>query len=70
MWQAHRHGLSGCTLIGGAFLAFVCLSICQPALAESNVVLAWNDTLLQAVRNTRFAPMFTARALAIVHTSG
>jgi hypothetical protein len=32
-------------------------------------VLRWNDALLQAVRNVRFGPMFTARAAAIVHTS-
>ena len=39
------------------------------AAAEPNVAVRWNDTLLQAVRNTGFAPMFTARALGIVHTS-
>ena len=68
MWRAYRHNLSGRPRIGGAFLVCVCLSLSQPALAESNVVLAWNDALLQAVRNTRFAPVFTARALAIAHT--
>jgi hypothetical protein len=31
--------------------------------------LRWNDALLQAVRNVRFSPVFTARAAAIVHTS-
>jgi hypothetical protein len=35
---------------------------------EDNVVVRWNAVLLQAVRNTRFAPMYSARALAIVHT--
>jgi hypothetical protein len=39
-----------------------------PARAESNVIVRWNQALLQAVRNTRFAPMFAARALAITHT--
>ena len=69
MRRAQCHGLSGRMRIGSAFVVFVCLSLGQPARAEGNVVLAWNDALLQAVRNTRFAPMFTARALAIVHTS-
>jgi hypothetical protein len=31
-------------------------------------VLQWNSALLQAIRNTGFAPMRAARALAIVHT--
>jgi hypothetical protein len=35
---------------------------------RDNVVLRWNAALLQAVRNVRFAPPFTARALAITHT--
>jgi hypothetical protein len=35
---------------------------------RDNVVLEWNAALLSAVRSTRFGPMFTARALAIVHT--
>src|SRR2546426_9346736 len=35
---------------------------------RDNVVLQWNSALLQAVRDVRFAPMFTARALAVVHT--
>jgi hypothetical protein len=38
------------------------------AAAEANVAVRWNEALLQAVRNTGFAPMFTARALGIVHT--
>ena len=33
-----------------------------------DVVLLWNARLLDAVRAIRFAPTFTARALAIVHT--
>lgn len=39
-----------------------------PGAAGDNVVLQWNQRLLQAVGNTRFAPMLTARALAITHT--
>jgi hypothetical protein len=34
-----------------------------------NVVLQWNNALLEAVRQTNFRPMWTARALAIVHTA-
>jgi hypothetical protein len=36
---------------------------------SDELVLRWNDALLQAVRNVRFSPVFTARAAAIVHTS-
>lgn len=36
--------------------------------AGDTVVVQWNQVLLQAVANTRFAPMLTARALAITHT--
>jgi uncharacterized protein DUF6851/vanadium-dependent haloperoxidase-like protein len=40
----------------------------EVAAADDTVVVQWNRVLLQAVRNTRFAPMLTARALAITHT--
>lgn len=36
--------------------------------ASDTVVVQWNDALLQAVRSIRFAPMLTARALAVTHT--
>jgi hypothetical protein len=51
-----------------AVLALSSLAATQAA-AQPNVAVRWNETLLQAVRNTGFAPMFTARALGIVHTS-
>jgi Domain of unknown function (DUF6851)/VCPO second helical-bundle domain len=38
------------------------------AAASDTVVVQWNQVLLQAVRNTRLAPMLTARALAVTHT--
>jgi hypothetical protein len=37
--------------------------------AANGVVLQWNSSALQAVRNTRMAPPIVARALAITHTS-
>jgi hypothetical protein len=40
----------------------------DPSTARDNVVLQWNAALLQAVRNVRFSPVYTARALAITHT--
>jgi hypothetical protein len=53
--------------------ATLCLVLAAPVLAaappEPTVVLRWNQSLLQAVRNTAFSPVFSARALAIVHTS-
>ncbi|MCC6992099.1 MAG: vanadium-dependent haloperoxidase [Acidobacteria bacterium] len=36
---------------------------------EPSVVIQWNDALLEAVRRTSFRPMWTARALAMVHTA-
>jgi hypothetical protein len=49
------------------------LGVAPPAgsateVASDHVALQWNQRLLQAVSNTRFAPMLTARALAITHT--
>jgi Domain of unknown function (DUF6851)/VCPO second helical-bundle domain len=40
----------------------------RAAAASDNVVLQWNQALLEAVRTVRFAPPMTARALAIAHT--
>jgi membrane-associated phospholipid phosphatase len=60
-----------------AAMSVVLLVIAAPGAASArdpkpshppNVVITWNDVLLQAVRTQRFAPVFTARALAITHT--
>lgn len=40
----------------------------RPTWAPS-VVVQWNQALLEAVRRTGFRPMWTARALAVVHTA-
>jgi hypothetical protein len=59
----------------GLFGLLLCLSSVAPwataqtSSPEDNVVLRWNSAALQAVRNTRFAPPLTARALAITHTA-
>ncbi len=42
-------------------------AVAAPAYRE-NVAVRWNAEFLEAVRAVRFAPMFTARGLAIVHT--
>ncbi len=39
-----------------------------PVPAGANVVVQWNSTALQAIRDTKPGPPMTARALAIVHT--
>jgi len=52
-----------------AVACVVALTSARPAAAQPNVATQWNNALLQAVRNTGFAPMWTARALACVHTS-
>jgi hypothetical protein len=58
--------------IVAAISAFAALDVGPPrqiaAAATDSVVVQWNQVLLQAVRNTRFAPMLTARALAVTHT--
>src|SRR5262245_17580745 len=54
--------------IAAGCVVFWLLAGSSPAIALSNVVVQWNKVTLQAVRNTNFAPMFAARALAIVHT--
>jgi hypothetical protein len=40
-----------------------------PRAWEPSVVVRWNAALLEAVRRTGFRPMWTARALAMVHTA-
>lgn len=40
-----------------------------PRQWQKSVVIRWNEALLEAVRRTGFRPMWTARALAIVHTA-
>jgi hypothetical protein len=45
------------------------LTIIEPASANDNVVLQWNEATLDAIRNTKSAPPIAARALAITHTA-
>ena len=49
-------------------LILAVLACASGAHAQATLVVQWNEVTLQAVRNTRFAPTLTARALAIVHT--
>jgi hypothetical protein len=66
-----------CSLILAVLVAPTMPLMAEAAAAEApaarsvrdNVVLQWNDALLDAVRATRFAPMQTARAFAVVHTA-
>src|SRR3712207_493390 len=39
------------------------------APTKANVVVRWNEALLEAVRATKMAPPITARAVAITHTA-
>jgi hypothetical protein len=50
----------------GLFCVVTC-SGASEALAD-NVALKWNSAMLQAIRNTAFAPMRAARGFAILHT--
>ena len=62
-----------------SILLALCLTLAWPgrdAAARStghpddlNVVIRWNEALLQAVRETRLPPPQVARALAVVHTA-
>lgn len=56
--------------VAPAFAALVIVfAPVRSAGADDTVVVKWNETMLQAIRNTGFAPMFAARALAVVHTA-
>jgi len=50
------------------FLALFCCGGSRSILAQDSIVLRWDEAALQAVRNIRFGPPMTARALAIAHT--
>ena len=70
-----RRPSAGVQLLRSIVTVGMILTAASPVRAQSsahtthgNVVLRWNTALLQAVRTTGFAPPFTARALAIVHT--
>jgi hypothetical protein len=41
----------------------------QPAVATDNVVLRWNEAILDAIRNSKASPPITSRAFAITHTA-
>lgn len=50
------------------FPAALCQAVELPRPDAKNVVLVWNDALLQAVRDTQYGPPVAARSLAIVQT--
>src|SRR5579859_3749348 len=49
------------------FLLLIAASTVSYA-AEPNVVIQWNEALLQGVRDSNLGPPMVARALAIAHT--
>jgi hypothetical protein len=55
-------GLSIGLIVGFAFQD-------QSAAASDNVVLQWNDAIVEAIRNTKSPPPVAARAFAITHTA-
>ena len=57
----------GCVIVASIVNADIRVRARQASPAD-NVIVVWNTTLLDAVRTVRFAPMLTARALAIMHT--
>jgi hypothetical protein len=66
---------NSCTRSTAALMVVICMTVMLSGVTASstqaepdNLVLRWNASLLDAVRASRFAPMLTARALAIVHT--
>jgi hypothetical protein len=58
--------------VGGASLVLPGVASARPlrarADAATNVVVEWNDALLQGVRESRLGPPMVARALAVAHT--
>lgn len=68
--DVNQEGSYNCGLMPRLFavvLLVTGLTSATPAVAQDNVVLQWNNALLQTVRIIPFT--ITARALAIVHTS-
>ena len=66
----HQESSHNCWRVQRLFataLVVASLTGATPAVAQDNVVLQWNDALLQTVRTVPF--LITARALAILHTS-
>lgn len=55
---------------GAGALALVLPSVARAdAMPTANVVVRWNDALLQGVRDSKLGPPMVARALAIAHTA-
>jgi hypothetical protein len=50
-------------------LAAFLVTTLRPALAADNVVLQWNQEILNAIRNIKTPPPIASRALAITHTA-
>lgn len=55
------------------FISILIVNLFVPAFAQEqsteNVVIKWNNALLQAVKDTKYVPPKAARTLAIVHTA-
>ena len=49
-------------------LALVYVAATQTAFAADNVVIQWDNALLQAIRDVKHGPPMVARDIAIVHT--
>lgn len=58
--------LHGLVLLGGLNLAAF---LHAEALLTDNVVVKWDEAVLQAIRDTKPGPTVVARALAVVHTA-
>ncbi len=54
-------------MLSGEFVAAECME--ERQLLTADMVLQWNDVLLDAVRVDRTAPPAASRAMAIVHTA-
>ncbi len=70
--NTRRHGFAITALILGMAVLWPSAALADrrhdPVPQADNLILQWNSALLQAVRNVRFPPMHTARALAVAHT--
>jgi hypothetical protein len=63
-------GVSGLALlVPEAALGRTRMSLNRAADTAENIVLRWNNALLQGVRDSRLGPPMVSRALAIAHTS-
>jgi hypothetical protein len=65
----HAAGVSGALLIAPSLVGTARAASRRPPLPGENVVLRWNEAVLEGVRQSTLGPPMVSRALAVVHTA-